>query len=101
MTLPPRKQVSIDGRRWKVEVVAGCVDDDGKPMSGLCDYVNRTLFLNASDVGMEDDFLHEALHAMDQTLSEKQVANLERALYSFRVANPTMWTWTFDRDVAE
>lgn len=95
----PRRTIVIDGRRWRVVVAGDVFDDDGKSVLGTCDANNRTLEIKRTDENvMRDTLLHEALHALDGSLTERQVLNLERGLYALAVGNRALWRWVFERE---
>ena len=95
----PRKTASIDGRRIHLRVVDQAFDSGGKPARGTWEGNRRIIEITRDDDNlMRDTLLHEVLHALDDTLSERQVLNLERALFAFRTHNAAVWRWIFDRE---
>lgn len=91
MKVPTPKQLPLrpliqmrNGKKvkWTVEIVPFIPTEAQKTDTvGLCDYTNRTISVTKMKwTDMFRAYIHETLHAMDDTLSEKQVQNLEKAI---------------------
>ena len=89
--MPPRKTARINGRTWRIEVtdtLPGCL--------GLCDHAERKIFLLRGSTGqMQDTLFHELTHAACPTLTEEQVAEVERGVFAFLADNPALRDWLF------
>ena len=89
--MPPRKTARINGRTWRIEVtdtLPGCL--------GLCDHAVRKISVLAGPKGqMQDALFHELTHAACPTLTEEQVAEVERGVYAVLADNEILREWLF------
>ena len=90
----PTKTLRINGRRWSVDVVDQINEMDD--CVGLCDHANRKIFLQSGELGkLQDTLFHEMIHASCPSLTEEQVAEVERGVYAMLADNPTVRKWLF------
>lgn len=63
MKLPRKKK--IKGNIWRILEIDQPIDDDMEPCWGLCDYVNRIIYIKKklSKDSKLATYLHEVLHA--------------------------------------
>lgn len=74
-----KKSIKILGREIKIKVGKNLFYE-GKPVLGLCDYDNRTIYLekNQNPESLRDTLVHEAAHyfliltGIDQRLSDSE-----------------------------
>jgi len=93
----PVKTARINGRKWFLEVVDQI--EHTEECVGLCDHANRKIFLQSGDLGkIQDALFHEIIHAACPTLTEEQVAEVERGVYAALSDNPKIRRWLFKND---
>jgi hypothetical protein len=93
MRIPRR--VTIEGTTWDVKRKRNLLDDESKPVFGLCDYNANTLWIDSSQSleAQQQTFIHEVLHALIEEKEleliddEKLVRLLEGPLFRFLMSN--------------
>lgn len=86
----PRK-AKINGRSWSIDVIES-LDDS----VGMCDFAQRKIILvEGSMAQLQDTLFHEMVHAACPSLSEEQVAEVERGVYAVLADNPAIRKWLF------
>lgn len=84
----------INGRKWSIDVVDSLEDDPSSV--GLCDTSNRKILLVDGELcKLQDTLFHELVHAACPSLSEEQVAEVERGVYAVLADNPSIRHWLF------
>ena len=93
----PAKTVKLNGRKWSIEVVDH-IDCDIDCI-GLCDPGQRKIYIKKGELGtLQDTLFHEMIHAACPSLTEEQVAEVERGVYAFLADNPTVRKWLFKHE---
>lgn len=86
----PRK-AKINGRSWSIEII-----DSLDEAVGMCDFSQRKIILvEGSMAQLQDTLFHEMVHAACPSLSEEQVAEVERGVYAVLADNPAIRKWLF------
>lgn len=86
----PRK-AKINGRTWTIETI-----ETLEEAVGMCDFSNRKIILVEGSVAqLQDTLFHEMVHAACPSLSEEQVAEVERGVYAVLADNPAIRKWLF------
>lgn len=91
----PRKTARINGRRWRIDVVATLPDD----AYGICDDGDRRIALREGPTHqLQDTLFHELVHAACPSLTEKQVLEVERGVFAVLSENPELREWMFQQE---
>ena len=62
----------------------------------MCDFAQRKIILvEGSMAQLQDTLFHEMVHAACPSLSEEQVAEVERGVYAVLADNPAIRKWLF------
>lgn len=85
-----RKSITILGRKVKIKVGENLVLN-GEPCLGLCDYDNKTIYLekNQSSESLKDTLTHEACHffftlcGIDQKMSNSELEIMCQLITAF------------------
>jgi hypothetical protein len=108
MTLPELLQIipseiKVGTLTYKIEVVFGLLDEEGKEVSGICVFETQTIKIDGvapSKAWVVDTLLHELLHAVWNERGLPKKANEERAVKTLGTGllglfqdNPKLLTW--------
>lgn len=73
-------RLRIRGQNWKLKLEPPDSFTDGKRDVGLCDYENKTIYVDPKDSEFIGTVLHETVHCCLPDLSEVAVKEIEEAL---------------------
>lgn len=77
------RKLKVNGKAWIIKPFDGPTPpDETETMYGLCDYVQRVIWLrrNQTDAELLDTLIHEVLHAAVPHLGEREVSNAARTI---------------------
>lgn len=93
MNIPQRKHYPkglwIRGEWWRIQFVSTLIDEDGKELLGLCDYLECLILVRTRQTPSQrfSTFIHEVIHALHPEADENQVLRWEPVYLDFFLRN--------------